>query len=188
MREFPALALLGALANLQVVLDAVKRTPGLFEVLRPLIDEKRTPGWPRAGYGWQSGGPPIARWPVSGHANVATLVVASGKRKPAVGGLLGCITRVGRAEWLQFLASAKYSLVYRGEMASVVANVGISTCLPDPPLRTLASRATMLKAVCRLTEKSTTGTPASPVTLITSVLAWMVRSNPPSPPRGPSWP
>ena len=55
MREFPALALLGALANLQVVLDAVQRTPGLFEVLRPLMDEKRKPGWPRAGYGCQSG-------------------------------------------------------------------------------------------------------------------------------------
>jgi len=44
---------------------------------------------------------------VSGHVNVATLVVASGKRKPAFGGLLGGITRVGRAEWLQVLASAK---------------------------------------------------------------------------------
>lgn len=44
---------------------------------------------------------------MSGHANVATLVVASGKRKPAVGGLVECFTRLGQAEWLQVLASAK---------------------------------------------------------------------------------
>ncbi len=39
----PELAL-GALAHRLVVLDEVQRTPGLFETLRPLIDEQRTPG------------------------------------------------------------------------------------------------------------------------------------------------
>jgi uncharacterized protein len=39
----PELAL-GALADRLVVLDEVQRTPGLFEVLRPLIDERREPG------------------------------------------------------------------------------------------------------------------------------------------------
>ena len=35
---------LGALADRLVVLDEVQRTPGLFETLRPLIDDKRRPG------------------------------------------------------------------------------------------------------------------------------------------------
>ena len=35
---------LGALADRLVVLDEVQRTPGLFETLRPLIDEDRRPG------------------------------------------------------------------------------------------------------------------------------------------------
>jgi predicted AAA+ superfamily ATPase len=35
---------LGALADRLVVLDEIQRTPALFETLRPLIDEKRTPG------------------------------------------------------------------------------------------------------------------------------------------------
>jgi uncharacterized protein len=35
---------LGALADRLVVLDEVQRTPNIFEVLRPLIDEHRTPG------------------------------------------------------------------------------------------------------------------------------------------------
>ena len=39
----PELAL-GALADRLVVLDEVQRTPGLFETLRPLIDEQRRPG------------------------------------------------------------------------------------------------------------------------------------------------
>ena len=39
----PELAL-GALADRLVVLDEVQRTPGLFEILRPLIDEDRRPG------------------------------------------------------------------------------------------------------------------------------------------------
>ena len=39
----PELAL-GALADRLVVLDEVQRTPGLFETLRPLIDERRRPG------------------------------------------------------------------------------------------------------------------------------------------------
>ena len=39
----PELAL-SQFADRLVVLDEVQRTPGLFEVLRPLIDEQRTPG------------------------------------------------------------------------------------------------------------------------------------------------
>ncbi len=39
----PELAL-GAFADRLVVLDEVQRTPGLFETLRPLIDEQRRPG------------------------------------------------------------------------------------------------------------------------------------------------
>ena len=39
----PKLAL-GALADRLVVLDEVQGTPGLFETLRPLIDEQRQPG------------------------------------------------------------------------------------------------------------------------------------------------
>jgi predicted AAA+ superfamily ATPase len=34
----------GGLADRLVLLDAVQRTPGLLEMLRPLIDEKHTPG------------------------------------------------------------------------------------------------------------------------------------------------
>ena len=89
----------------------------------------------------------------------------------------------------------KYSLVCSADIAMVVANIGTSTWPPAPPARTRASSDAMVNAAYRPAPKSTSGTPAftgapsgSPVTLITPAAAWIVRSKPPSAPRGPSWP
>ncbi|MNI74881.1 hypothetical protein D3C73_1309940 [compost metagenome] len=89
----------------------------------------------------------------------------------------------------------KNSDVCKAAMPSVAPSIGTSMCVPWPLAWAARKADAMAKAPYRPAEKSATGTPhftgsppASPVTLMMPLMAWMVRSKPPSCERGPDCP
>gem|GEM_PF-3606768 len=80
-------------------------------------------------------------------------------------------------------------------MPSVAPSIGTSMCVPCPLACAARSADAMANAPYSPAEKSASGTPhltgsppGSPVTLMMPLMAWMVRSKPPSCARGPDWP